>query len=66
MLRLLRTGIAQGYILRPLTFLLCIDDLTDVSPSDLFILFADDTTCLTAPNRLHRVCNCFRDKFSAN
>ena len=60
-LRLLRTGIAQGSILAPLMFLLYINDLPNVSPDDLFILFADDTACLTAPARLQHVCNCIGD-----
>ena len=65
-LRLLRTGIAQRFVLGPLMFILYLNDLPNVSPDYLFILFADDTTCLTAPTRLQHVCNCIGDWFSAN
>ena len=65
-LRLLRTGIAQRFVLGPLMFLLYINDLPNISPDDLFILFADDTTCLTAPTRLQHVRISIKDWFSAN
>ena len=65
-LRLLRTGIAQWSVLEPLMFLLYINGLPNVSSDNLFILFANDTTCLTAPAKLQNVCNCTGDWFSAN
>ena len=65
-LRLFRTKIAQGSVLGPLMFLLYINDLPNISPDYLFILFAGDTTCLTAPARLQHVCDCIRDWFSAS
>ena len=64
-LHILRTGITEGLVLGPLMFLPYIYDLPKVSPDDVFILFADDTTCLTAPARLQHVCNCIGDWFSA-
>ena len=57
-LRLLRTRIAQGSVLGPLMFLLYVNDLPNVSLDGLFILFANDTTCLNAPARLQHVRNC--------
>ena len=43
-LRLLQTGIAQGFVFRPLMFLVYINDLLNVSPDDLFLLLANDMT----------------------
>ena len=65
-LRLLRTGMAQWSVLGPLMFLMYINDLPIISPDNIFILFADDVTCLTAPARLQHVCNCIGDCFSSN
>ena len=65
-LLLLRTRIAQESVLGPLMFLLYINDFPNVSPDNLFLLFADDTTCLTAPARLQHVRNCIGDWFSVN
>ena len=47
-LRLLQTGRAQRSVLGSLMFLLYTNDLSNISPDDLFILFIDDTTSLTA------------------
>ena len=65
-LRLLRTGLAKGSVVGPLMFLLYINDLTNVSPEDLFILCADDSTCLTTPARVQHECKCIENWFSAN
>ena len=48
----LTTGVPQGSILRPLLFLLYIDDLTRISTIIKFTLFADDTTVLYSDRSL--------------
>ena len=65
-LRLLKTGVPQGSILGPLLFLLYINDLVNVSQDTRFILFADDTTCLVAPDKFQNVCNLVSHWFTLN
>jgi hypothetical protein len=65
-LRYLRTGVPQGSILGPLLFLLYINDLPNACPGEFFILFADDTTCVTVPARLQLVCDLVSGWFVAN
>jgi hypothetical protein len=65
-LRKLRTGIPEGSILGPLIFLLYINDLPLVCPDAHFVLYADDTTCLTHPSKLQLICNAVYDWFTRN
>ncbi len=64
--RLLRAGVPQGSVFGPLLFLLYMNDLPSVSPSDKFILFADDTTCVTSSKSLQTACDRISVWFNAN
>ena len=48
-----KPGIPQGSILSPVLFLLCINDICNVSDKFNFILFADDTTILGTHGNTH-------------
>jgi hypothetical protein len=54
-LRMLRTGGATGIHLRSTVILFYINDLINACQDVRFILFADDTTCLTSPDRYFRM-----------
>ena len=65
-LRMLRTGVPQGSVLGLLLFLLYINDLPAISKKTLFVLFADDTICITFPNKLQKCCDLVGSWFLSN
>ena len=65
-LRMLRTGVPQGFVLGPLLFLLYINDLPAISKKTFFVLFADDTICITSPNKLQECCDLVDSGFLSN
>ena len=48
-------GVPQGSIMGPLLFLLCVNDIANVSTSLLAILFADDTNVFLTGNNIDQM-----------
>ena len=51
-----KCGVPQGSVLGPLLFILCINDICNVSKVFDCILFADDTNLFSSDNDINDLC----------